>query len=394
MEISAPSPSSSSRPGPLAGVRVIELGVWVAGPACGGIMADWGADVIKVEPPEGDPQRAVFGAVGVKDQIGVPPFEIDNRGKKSVVIDLRTDEGKRQMLALLDTADAFVTNLRHAALQRLGLDPVSLRERFPRLVYGIISGFGLEGPDAQRPGYDVGGYWARSGMAHTMVPPGEDPVNLRSGQGDHVTGMSLAAGMCAALFDAQRSGEGRTVSTSLLRNGMYNIAWDIGIQLRFGKRERTRSRANNRAPLVNSYTAGDGKGFWLLGLEADRHWPGVVAAIDSDELRVPEYANARLRAENSVALIAIMDRHFASRPLAEWTALFDHHDVWWAPVNSIVDVIVDPQARAAGGFVSMTPREGEAPYEAVNTPVDFDGHTLRPGPVPTLGEHTSAILGQ
>lgn len=355
-------------------------------------MADWGADVVKVEPPEGDPQRAVFGAVGVKDQIGVPPFEVDNRGKRSVVIDLRSDEGKQQMLALLGTADAFVTNLRHAALQRLGLDPVTLRDRFPTLVYGIISGFGLEGPDAQRPGYDVGGYWARSGMAHTMVPPGEDPVNLRSGQGDHVTGMSLAAGMCAALFDAQRSGRGRTVSTSLLRNGMYNIAWDIGIQLRFGKRERTRSRANNRAPLVNSYTAGDGKGFWLLGLEADRHWPGVVAAIDSDELRVPEYATARLRAENSVALIAIMDRHFAGRPLAEWTALFDHHDVWWAPINSIVDVIVDPQARAAGGFVSMTPREGEAPYEAVNTPVDFDGHTLRPGPVPTLGEHTSVVL--
>ena len=393
MEISAPSPSSSSRPGPLAGVRVIELGVWVAGPACGGIMADWGADVVKVEPPSGDPQRAVFGAVGVREQKGVPPFEVDNRGKKSVVIDLQTQTGKQQMLALLATADAFVTNLRHAALQRLGLDPVSLRARFPKLVYGIISGFGLDGPDAQRPGYDVGGYWARSGLAHTMVPPGEDPVNLRSGQGDHVTGMSLAAGVCAALFDAQRSGQGRTVSTSLLRNGMYNIAWDIGIQLRFGKRERTRSRANNRAPLVNSYTAADGKGFWLLGLEADRHWPGVVAAIDSDELRVPEFETARLRAENSVALIRIMDRHFAGRPLAEWTELFDRHDVWWAPINSIVDVIVDPQARAAGGFVPMTPRQGEEPYEAVNTPVDFDGHVLRPGPVPALGEHTSSILG-
>jgi crotonobetainyl-CoA:carnitine CoA-transferase CaiB-like acyl-CoA transferase len=372
---------------------VVELGVWVAGPACGGIMADWGADVIKVEPPTGDPQRAVFGALGVKDQSGVPPFEIDNRGKKSVVIDLRTEAGIGQMLTIMATADVFVTNLRHAALQRLGLDPVSLRERFPKLVYGIISGFGLDGPDAHRPGYDVGGYWARSGLAHTMVPPGEEPVGLRSGQGDHVTGMSLAAGVCAALFDAQRSGQGRMVSTSLLRNGMYNIGWDIGIHLRFGKRESTRSRANNRAPLINSYTAGDGMGFWLLGLEADRHWPALVASIDSDELRVPEFETARLRAQNNVALIEIMDRHFAQRPLHDWTELFDKHDVWWAPVNSIADVIVDPQARAAGGFVSMTPRAGEEPYEAVNTPVDFDGYALLPGPVPALGEHTSEVLG-
>jgi crotonobetainyl-CoA:carnitine CoA-transferase CaiB-like acyl-CoA transferase len=357
-------------------------------------MADWGAEVIKVEPPEGDPQRAVFGALGVKDQVAVPPFEVDNRGKKSVVINLRSDTGAEQMLSLLATADVFITNLRYAALQRLGLDPIVLRERFPRLVYGIISGFGLEGPDAHRPGYDVGGYWARSGLAHTMVPPGEEPVGLRSGQGDHVTGMSLAAGVCAALFDTQRTGHGRTVSTSLLRNGMYNIAWDIGIQLRFGKRERTRSRANNRAPLVNSYTAGDGKGFWLLGLEADRHWPGVVSAIDSDELRVPEFQSARLRADNNVALIEIMDRHFGQRPLAEWTALFDHYDVWWAPINTIVDVIVDPQARAAGGFVSMSPRDGEAAYEAVNTPVDFDNYAVQPGPVPALGEHTSLILGE
>lgn len=385
---------TGSRPGPLAGIRVIELGVWVAGPACGGIMADWGADVVKVEPPTGDPQRAVFGALGVKDQTGVPPFEIDNRGKKSVVIDLRTEAGIEQMLRLVATADVFVTNLRHAALQRLGLDPVSLRERFPKLVYGIISGFGLDGPDAHRPGYDVGGYWARSGLAHTMVPPGQEPVGLRSGQGDHVTGMSLAAGVCAALFDAQRSGQGRMVSTSLLRNGMYNIAWDIGIHLRFGKRESTRSRANNRAPLINSYTAGDGKGFWLLGLEADRHWPALVASIASDELDAPEFETARLRAQNNVALIEIMDRHFAQRPLHEWTELFDKHDVWWAPVNSIADVIVDPQARAAGGFVSMSPRPGEDPYEAVNSPVDFDGHALRPGPVPALGEHTSEILGR
>ncbi len=381
-----------SQHGPLAGVRVIELGVWVAGPACAGVLADWGAEVIKVEPPSGDPQRNIFGALGQGDQPAVPPFEIDNRGKKSVVIDLQSAEGKERMLELLGTSDAFVTNVRLAALQRLGLDPEAVRRRFPRIVYGIITGYGLVGPDAHRPGYDIGGYWARSGLAHTLVPPGANPPANRSGQGDHVTGMSLVAGVSAALFDAQRTGKGRLVSTSLLRNGMYNIGWDIGIQLRFGKRESTRPRENGRAPLMLNYFAGDGKAFWMLALEGDRHWPALVAAIDSDRLRVPQFETAKMRLANNTELIATLDELFVQRPMSEWVERFDEHDVWWAPLNSIVEVIEDPQARAAGAFVQMSPRDGEAPYEAVNNPVDFDGYALRPGPVPRLGEHTSDYL--
>ena len=379
--------------GPLNGVRVVELGVWVAGPACAGVLADWGADVIKVEPPEGDPQRNIFGALGQSDQPAVPPFEIDNRGKKSVVIDLRDPAGLERMYELLAGADAFVTNVRLAALARLGLDPETVRAKFPKLVFGIVTGYGLAGPDAHRPGYDLGGYWARSGLAHTLVPPGANPPPNRSGQGDHVTAMSLVAGVSAALFDAQRTGKGRLVSTSLLRNGMYNIGWDIGIQLRFGKRESTKARENGRAPLMLNYFAGDGRAFWLLALEGDRHWPALVAAIDSDALRAPQFESAKTRLTNNTELIATLDELFAQRSFAEWTQRFDQHDVWWAPVNSIVDVIADPQARAAGGFVPMTPREGESPYEAVNNPVDFDGYELKPGAVPRLGEHTDQVLG-
>ena len=379
--------------GPLSGVRVIELGVWVAGPACAGVLADWGAEVIKVEPPEGDPQRKIFGALGQSDQPAVPPFEIDNRGKKSVVIDLRDPSGLAQMYELLAGADAFVTNVRLAAHGRLGLDPETVRAKFPKVVYGIITGYGLVGPDAHRPGYDLGGYWARSGLAHTLVPPGANPPANRSGQGDHVTAMSLVAGVSAALFDAQRTGKGRLVSTSLLRNGMYNIGWDIGIQLRFGKRESTRAREHGRAPLMLNYFAGDGRAFWLLALEGDRHWPSLVAAVDSDALRVPQFESAKMRLANNTELIAVLDELFAQRSFEEWTRRFDEHDVWWAPVNSIVDVIADPQARAAGAFVAMTPRDGEDPYEAVNNPVDFDGYTLQPGAVPRLGEHTDQVLG-
>ena len=226
--------------GPLHGVKVVELGVWVAGPAATGLMADWGATVIKVEPPTGDPQRAVFGALGVADQAGVPPFEIDNRGKKSVVLDLRTDADLATMHALLAEADVFVSNVRPAGLKRMGLDPDALTEKYPRLVYGLLTGYGSNGPDVDRAGYDIGAFWARTGLAHTLVAPGDNPPPVRSGQGDHTTGLSMCAGVMAALFDRERTGKGRVVETSLLRTGIYTIGWDVGVQLRFGKRTSTK----------------------------------------------------------------------------------------------------------------------------------------------------------
>ena len=380
--------------GPLTGFRVVELGVWVAGPAAAGLLADWGANVIKVEPPAGDPQRRVFGALGVADQQGVPPFEIDNRGKRSVVLDLQTPEGREQMERLLADADVFVTNVRPDALGRLGLAHADVMARHPRLVYASLTGYGLDGPDAGRAGYDLGGFWARSGVAHTLVPPGEHPPAIRSGMGDHVTGISLVSGVLAKLLERERTGVGGLVATSLLRAGMYTIGWDIGIVLRYGKRESTRPRERSRGPLVNCYRAGDGRGFWLLLLEGDRHWPKLIAALDRADMGDdPRFVDAKARLQNSPELIAELDETFAGYTFDDLTARFDAHDVWWAPLNSIYDVIDDPQAIAAGAFVDMTPHEGEAPYRAVNGPIDFDGYTFRPGPVPRLGEHTEQVLG-
>lgn len=380
-------------PGPLQGVRVVELGVWVAGPAAAGLMADWGADVVKVEPPAGDPQRRVFGALGVADQQGVPPFEIDNRGKRSVVLDLQTAAGREQMERLLADADVFVTNVRPDALGRLGLAHDDVLARHPRLVYASLTGYGLEGPEVNRAGYDIGAFWARSGVAHTFVPPGELPPALRSGMGDHITGITLLSGITAKLFERERTGRGGLVATSLLRTGMYTLGWDIGIALRYGKRESTRPRERNRAPLMNCYRAADGRSFWLLLLEADRHWPKLLVALGRPELGDDErFADARARAVHAEALIATLDEEFAKFDFTELTARFDANDVWWAPINSIFDVIDDPQAQASGAFVEMTPHEGEAPYRAVNGPVDFAGYRVAPGPVPRLGEHTDEVL--
>lgn len=375
--------------GPLHGVKVVELGVWVAGPAATGIMADWGADVVKVEPPTGDPQRAVFGALGVADQSGVPPFEIDNRGKQSVIADLRDPQAMKAMMSLLADADVFVTNVRPAGLARLGLDPDALTKKFPRLIYGVITGYGTDGPDVDRAGYDIGAFWARSGLAHTTVAPDELPPAIRSGQGDHTTALSLVSGVMAALFDRERSGKGRVVSTSLLRTGMYTLGWDIGVFLRYGKRQSTKPNRENPAPMMNCYRAADGRAFWLLGLEADRHFPGLLAAMERPDLaEVENFKNARARSVNAAEFTAVLDAHFATQSYEYWTTRFDTHDVWWAPLNSIAEAVVDEQVLASGAIVDMTPREGEAPYRAVNSPVDFSGYAPTYGPVPSLGEHT------
>lgn len=387
--------SERTTSGIMSGVRVVELAAWVAGPAAAGILADWGADVIKVEPERGDPQRNVFGAVGVGDHTAMPPFEVDNRGKRSVVLDLRTDDGRASMERLLATADVFVTNTRVPALERLGLGPAAVRARHPLIVYGIVTGYGLTGPDAGRPGYDVGAFWARSALGSSFVPPGQLPPPLASGFGDHVTGMTLAGGIAGALFDRERSGRGHLVATSLLRAGIYGGAWNIGTLMRFGRLSRPRAREVTQTPLVNSYQAGDGHGFWLLGLEAERHWPGLIEAIERPDLLADErFATARDRARHAEAIVAELDVTFASRAMGEWVERFDAHDVWWAPINTPRSLLEDPQAEASGAFVDMTPRDGEEPFRAVATPIDFDDAVLRPGPVPRLGEHTADVLSE
>lgn len=382
---------SDHNAGPLDGVRVIELGMWVAAPATAGIMADWGADVIKVEPETGDPQRALFSSVGLSADLPVPPFEVDNRGKRSVVLDLRVPTDVERLHALLDTADVLVSNMRPGALERLGLSPDDVCGRHPALVYGLITGYGLDGPDRDRAGYDVGAFWARSGVAHTIVPPGELPPDLISGFGDHMTGMSLVAGVMAKLLERGRTGIGGLVSTSLMRTGMYGVSWDMGIHLRYKKREATTGRHENSSPLVNSYLAADGAGFWLICLEGDRHWPNVLAAIDRADLAGDErFATAKDRYANGAALVAELDACFAEHPMAHWRELLDRHDVWWAPIQSIADVIADPQA--AAGIVKMANRDGEREFRAVATPVDFAGYEMIPGLVPHLGEHTDEVL--
>ena len=380
----------------LNGLKVVEMTVWVAGPSAGGIMADWGADVVKVEPPVGDPQRNLFKAIGYKEDMPNPAFALDNRGKRSVVLDLRSDEGKAAMEKLLEGADIFLSNMRPSALERLNLHPSQVHERFPKLIVATVSGYGLDGPEAGRPGYDIGAFWARGGIARHLVPRDAAPVGVRAGLGDHVTGISTVSGILGAVFERGRTGKGRIVETSLLRAGAYTIGGDIGIQLQFGRIESTKARDKNPLALVNCYEAGDGKWFWLIGLEAERHFPGVLRALGREELAEDErFKDAKSRKRHSEDLVAEFDRGFKTQPREYWAKRFDAEDVWWAPAQSLAEVVEDEQLHAAGGFIEIPAGEVEEKMTAVASPVTFRGDPLtHTGPIPALGEHTVEVLSE
>jgi len=378
--------------GPLDGIRVVELGVWVAGPAAGGIMADWGANVVKIEPPTGDPGRS-FGRMLGLDDGSSPPFEMDNRSKRSIVLDLTTDGGLATARQLISRADVFITNVRPDALHRLGLDYPSVAELNPCLVYGLITGYGETGPDANRPAYDVAAFWARSGVADLLTKPGDTPPFQRGGMGDHLTGMTLAAAVSAALVARARTGKGQLVSTSLYRQGAYTVSFDLNTFLLSGRPIAIGQRESMGNPCMNNYLAADGRRFWIVGLEADRHWPALCRAVGRPEwLSDKRFTTARDRAKNAAELIATLDGIFASRTLDEWAEVFAAEpELFWSPVNSMEDVLGDEQFYAAGGLVDVPDGDGSLPMVA--TPADFHGTRWAPrSTAPKLGEHTEEIL--
>ena len=379
--------------GPLEGIRVVELGFWVAGPATAGILADWGAEVVKLESPAGgDPFRGIFmSAVGIDVPFN-PPFELDNRGKRSAAINLKKEEGRKIARALIDRADVFVSNLRPGALDSLGLDYASLSSSNPGLVYCSVTGYGVTGPDRDRPAYDIGAFWSRAGVVAMLTPEGREPPVQRGGMGDHTTAITAASAVCAALVARGRSGRGQHVVTSLLRTGMYVIGWDVATRLRYGYVAPAGDRTRSPNAITNSYRAADGRWFWLIGLEADRHWPDVCRAIGRPDLLAdPRTANIVARREHGPEVIALLDQEFARRPLAEWAEIFEREGVWWAPVQNCDDIAVDPQVRAAGGVVPFQAVAGIG--EQLATPVDFLGTPWRAAETaPELGEHTEELL--
>ncbi len=376
--------------GPMQGVTVVEMGLGVAGPSGGGILADWGADVIKIEPLAGDPFRSLEWVYGE----GVnPPFELDNRGKRSIAVDITMEGGMAVVHRFLERADVFLTNYRLAGLERVGLDHETLLERYPDLIYAQVSGYGMEGEERNRAAYDVGAWWGRAGVASAITPDGVDLPYPRGGMGDHMTGLAAAGGVAAALFDRTRTGRGQLVATSLLRNGAYLLGWDHNVNLRTGLDTEPQTRKDPPNPLINGYRCGDGRWVWLLGMEGDRHWPKVVAALGhpawADD---PRFADMEGRRDHSADLVAAIDGVLATRPRDEWADVFDRHDVWWAPVQHTHELADDPQARDAGCLVDVPMSDGST-ETMVASPVDFGRAewSVRE-PAPELGQHTELLL--
>jgi len=380
----------------MEGLKVVEMGVWVAGPAAGGILADWGADVIKIEPPGlGDPARS-FGAMLGGDLDINPPFEMDNRSKRSLVLDLRRSQAMEIALELIDDADVFLSNIRPAALKRLGLDPATLLKRNERMIYGAITGYGMAGPDRDRAAYDIAAFWARSGIANALTGPGApNPPFQRGGMGDHGAGMSLAAAISAALYAREKSGKGQFVSTSLLRHGVYTMSFDLAINLRFGVEVQAAERKTMGNPCINCYQDKDGRWFWIVGLEGERHWPPLARAVGHPEWIDDErFATLPARAQNAGELIAMLDEIFATKTRDQWADVFEtEEDFWWAPVQNFAEVLADEQVHAAGGLIDVPDEQGTTLLPS--TPADFAGTPWAPRAMaPSHGQHTDEVLAE
>jgi crotonobetainyl-CoA:carnitine CoA-transferase CaiB-like acyl-CoA transferase len=322
-----------------------------------------------------------------------PVFELDNRGKRSISLDLSSERGLRLVHELVAEADVFLTNLRPAALERLDLGPRATCDRHQRLVYAIITGYGLEGPEAERGAYDIAAFWARAGIAESLRTPGGPLPFQRGGMGDHTVAMTGAAMVSAALVERARTGHGQLVSTSLLRQGVYTIGFDVNVAVMWGRTLGIGTRETMYSPVLNNYTAGDGRSFWIVGLEGDRHWPALARAVGHQEwLTDPRFDSARNRAVHAGDLIGMLDEIFSTRTLEEWaTAFAEEPELFWSPVNTIDDVVADEQFHAAHSVVEVPDEQGTLPMLA--TPVDFDGRPPAPRwRAPLLGEHTREVL--
>jgi crotonobetainyl-CoA:carnitine CoA-transferase CaiB-like acyl-CoA transferase len=380
---------------PLDGIRVVELASYVAAPGAGALLADLGADVIKAEVPQGEIYRhSAPRFAGFKSDFPeAPHFQMDNRGKRSLALDLSQSAARDAFARVLDGADVFLTNMLPQRLERHGLDPASLRGRLPKLIVAVLSGYGREGPDATRAAFDYAAYWARTGFMDLMHEPDSPPAWLRPGVGDHAASLALVTGILAALRMRDRTGEGQVIDVSLMHIGFYVMANDSTMTLATRQTPPHHDRRKPRNPLWNHYRTRDGRWLFLVMIESDRYWEPLCRAIGRPELLMEErFSGAVARYRASAELAAILEAVFAERSLAEWQERLAGERIIWAPVQTLAEAIEDPQARAAGIF-SVMEHPTAGPFETISPPLRMSGHEMRgTRPAPALGADAEEIL--
>lgn len=378
----------------LKGLKVIDMSAYIAGPGAACILADWGADVIKVERPGGDEMRHAFADLA-NDLGSNPTFDLDNRGKRGIVLDIAKAEGREALARLAAQADVFLTNVRPGSLKRAGLDDVTLRAANPRLVYAVITGYGLEGPDAHLPGFDVTAFWARSGIGYMTAPKGAEPFLRTTGVGDHTTSLATAAAILAALYERQQTGQGRLVQTSLLASGIYLMGSDMAVQLRLGRVASGRPRSNPINALANYYRSAEGRWFVHNPRGPAGGWEQFATAAGRPDLVTDErFATSKARRQNAAQLTVELERGFAALPFEEIARRLDAADLVWAPLQTSAEVAADPQAAAAGAFVKVDDGQGGT-FRSPAAPARFPGADIdRLRAAPKLGEHTRQVLAE
>jgi crotonobetainyl-CoA:carnitine CoA-transferase CaiB-like acyl-CoA transferase len=382
----------------MAGVKVLEVAAWTFVPAAGAVMAEWGADVIKVEPRDGgDPQRGLItmglvpaGRGGVNYMIEMP-----NRGKKSIGIDLKTPGGREVLLKLAESCDVFLTNYLPSARAKFGIDVEDIRKVNPNCIYVRGSGHGTEGPDADKPGYDGVSYWSRGGVGAALTPSSmtEGIVAPRPAFGDVMGGMTIAGGIAAALYKRATTGEPSVVDVSLLGLAAWNLSPDVTSSALYDSPPiPTFDRRQSPNPLVGNYKTSDGRYITLMMLQGDRFFAEFCNVIGRSDLVTDErYAEPMNRFNNRSELIDTFDTEFAAKTFAEWIEILQPLSGAWGPVQNAYDLHSDPDVIANGYIPKVTSMSGAEFAMPVN-PVQFDGVHVVPAGAPEHGQHTEELL--
>jgi crotonobetainyl-CoA:carnitine CoA-transferase CaiB-like acyl-CoA transferase len=379
------------------GVRVLEVAAWTYVPAAGAVLAEWGADVIKIEHPRtGDPQRALVssglvptGPGGVNHMIELP-----NRGKRSIGLDLSTPEGHEVLLKLAETCDVFLTSFLPAVRRKLNIEVDDIRKANPNIIYVRGSGQGQRGPEGERGGYDGCSFWARN-VADVATPVGQEWPSGQPGAafGDLLGGLTIAGGISAALFHREKTGEATVVDSSLMALGMWATSATVMAAGLFGiSRVQLPDRKRPPNPLVNTYRTSDGRFLSLIMLQADRFWGETVRAIGRPDLEHdPRFVDSAARAQNMEACVTALDETFASRTFAEWREVLMGISGVWAPMLTASELLEDPQA-LANGYVRDVETPSGTTFRMVPSPLQFDESPPDLVRAPDHGEHTDEVL--
>ncbi len=375
-----------------SGLKVVDLASYIAGPAATTILADFGADVIKVEPPNGGDAYRYFSQTPPNPQSEVNyAWQLTNRNKRGIGIDLKSTDAKPVLERLIRWADVVVVNFPPRVKASLGVTYEALSPLNARLIYADITGYGTEGPEADTPGFDVTAYWARSGLMEVTHDAGSPPTLPIPGIGDHATAMTLYAAIVTALYVRTSTGKGSHVSTSLIANGIWAAAAWVEGGLNGGHFFPQHDRKNPPNALLNPYQTADRR--WILLVAAQRKdWPGFVRAIGRPELAQDPRFSDENRGANAAALVDVLDTLFASQDLATWKQVLGAGRVIFGVVQTAHEIINDPQL-AANSIVVPLEREGCPPARTVSTPLQIMGAAkVKPTAAPRFGEHGDTVL--